>query len=53
MNIRLTFNTEPADKRIKALQKTNKAINNFIKTCRTPPHIQGKGIQPHILKLFK
>ncbi len=57
MHIVLTVNTEPADQRIKALRKANTVINDFIndylKTCRTPPQIQGRGISPHILKLFK
>ena len=57
MNIKLTVNTEPADKRIKALRKANTVINDFltdyIKTCRTPLQIEGRGISPHILKLFK
>lgn len=53
LNIKLTFNTEQADKRIKALQKAKTAINDFIKKCENPPSIQGRGISPHIRKLFK
>ncbi|WP_323736261.1 hypothetical protein PXD04_10320 [Methanosphaera sp. ISO3-F5] len=53
MNIVLNFNVEKQDNIITALRKTNKQFNKYMNSLQQPITIQGRGVSPHILKLFK